>query len=416
LVRVNTVKILWVKGGKLLPTDTGGKLRTWNILRCLAATNQVTLLSYYGGKRDQVYEDEIARALPGTLAIYTAAPDVTFLERSLDYLRRLPSPAPYAVTKFTDRQVQEVLQSWIAEGRFDVAVCDFLCASLNFPRVLSTPTVLFQHNVESAVWRRKARSEAKWIDRTIAKIEFAKMARYEPAEVRRFHHVIAVSELDREEMKTMVDSARISVVPTGVDLQQFQPAENGKPSSQCVVFTGSMDWEANIDGVEYFCREVWPRVLAVMPEARFRIVGRDPHPRVHRLACKSVEVTGSVPSVVEYLSNATVFVVPLRMGGGTRLKIYEAMAMGKAVVSTTLGAEGLDVRDGSDILLADDAATFADHVITLLRDGDLRGRYEKAAAERAKQYDWTIVSQRLSEVLTRVVNSAGLVSQSALPV
>src|SRR5207237_3843972 len=126
---------------------------------------------------------------------------------------------------------------------------------------------------------------------------------------------------------------------------------------------GSMDLEANIDGVEYFCKDIWPRVLAQVPKARFHIVGRDPHPRVTKLASDSVEVTGTVPSIVDHLRAAAVFVVPLRIGGGTRIKIYEAMAMGKATVSTTVGAEGLDEQDGRDILLEDDPVGCAEAIV-----------------------------------------------------
>src|SRR5262249_10134243 len=158
------------------------------------------------------------------------------------------------------------------------------------------------------------------------KLEAAKMLRYERAAVRRFDHVIAVSESDRELMKSMTQGSRISVVPTGVDLKQYQTAAGDSATGQLCVFLGSMDWEANIDGVEYFCREVWPGVRASVPGARFRIVGRNPHPRVKRLVSESIEVTGTVPSVAEHLREAAVVVVPLRVGGGTRLKIYEAMA------------------------------------------------------------------------------------------
>src|SRR5262249_30026672 len=153
---------------------------------------------------------------------------------------------------------------------------------------------------------------------------------YEPEQVRRFHHVIAVSEADRVGMRGMTDPARISVVPTGVDLGEFRYDPGRMPDSATIVFTGSMDWEPNIDGVEYFCQHIWPVILQRVPHARFQIVGRSPHARVRRLASASVEVTGTVPSIVEHLARATVFVVPLRIGGGTRIKIYEAMAMGKA--------------------------------------------------------------------------------------
>lgn len=400
------MKILWVKPGKLLPLDTGGKLRTYNILRHLAASHELTYLSYYGGQRDETYERDILAQLPGTATVYTAAPDSNEFERYLDYVRRLAWRAPYAVSKFTDSRVQNLLGEWIPQRRFDVAVCDFLSSTLNFPADLTTPTALFQHNVETVLWKRKVDFEVKWQDRMVSRIEYAKMRRFEPEQTRRFHHVIAVSEADRDAMSTMVDPSHISVVPTGVDLSKYQYDPESKPSSPLVVFTGSMDWEANIDGVEFFCKEIWPLVLAQVPDARFRIVGRDPHPRVKRLASDSVEVTGTVPSVVDHLREAAVFVVPLRIGGGTRIKIYEGMAMGKATVSTTVGAEGLDVRHGRDILLEDSASGFAGAIVTFLQNEEVRRRFEAAAAATARKYDWSVITQRFVEVLQKTIVAA----------
>lgn len=409
------MKILWVKPGKLLPLDTGGKLRTYNILRKLAGGHELIYLSYYGGKHDPAYEQEILSHLPGTVCVYTGAPDTTAVERYLDYLRRLPWRAPYAVSKFTAAQVQNLLNEWIPQHRFDVAVCDFLSSTLNFPENLATPTALFQHNVETVLWQRKAEFEVKTLDRMVAMIEYNKMRRFEPEQVRRFHHVIAVSEADRQAMGGMVGAEHVSVVPTGVDLGKYKYDPAAQPSGPIAVFTGSMDWEPNIDGVEFFCREIWPLVLARVPNARFRIVGRDPHPRVKKLASDSVEVTGTVPSIVEHLRNAAVFVVPLRMGGGTRIKIYEAMAMGKATVSTTVGAEGLDVEHGRDILLEDKPDTFADAIITFLRDESVRRRYEAAAAATARKYDWSVIAQDFVEVLQKTIDAAsGVVSQATV--
>ena len=401
------MKILWVKPGKLLPLDTGGKLRTYNILRQLDSGHELTYLSYYGGARDEQYERDIVDHLPGTLSMHTAAPDTTPVERYLDYLRRLPSRAPYAVSKFTARQVRETVSDWIRQQKFDVAVCDFLSSALNFPDHLATPSALFQHNVETVLWKRKAEFEVKTVDRIVSKIEYAKMVRFEPAQVRRFHHVIAVSEADRQAMSGMVDPSHISVVPTGVDLSKYEYDPQVEPNCPLVVYTGSMDWEANIDGVEFFCREIWPVVLRKVPNARFRIVGRDPHPRVKKLASDSVEVTGTVPSIVPHLREAAVFVVPLRIGGGTRIKIYEGMATGKATVATSVGAEGLDVQHGRDILLEDDPKAFAEAIVTLLKDPGMRRRYEAAAAATARKYDWSVIGQTFVGVLRTTIETAG---------
>jgi sugar transferase (PEP-CTERM/EpsH1 system associated) len=399
------MKILWVKAGKILPVDTGGKIRSYNLLRQLASRHEAVLLSYYGGARDAQYEQDVSRHLPGAVTVHTGAPDSS-ARQALDYVLRLPSRAPYSVRKFTSPAVQKLVRDWDAARRFDVAVCDFLSASLNFPAETRTPTVLFQHNVESALWQRQARHAPDVLRGVVFKVEAAKMTRYERDAVRRFRHVIAVSENDRELMSKMTDASRITVVPTGVDIKKYSPGVEAEkvgksPDGPLVVFLGSMDWEPNIDGVEYFCREVWPRVSEAVPAARFRVVGRDPSPRVRRLASEKVEVTGTVPSVVEHLREADVVVVPLRVGGGTRLKIFEAMAAGKAVVSTTVGAEGLDVTHGEDILLADDAASFAESVKSLLRDATRRENLGRAAAALAARYDWSVIARRFEEVLAR---------------
>lgn len=400
------MKILWVKTGKILPLDTGGKLRTYNILRHLSANHELTYLSYYDGARDESYEREVPTHIPGTMIVYTPGQSLTGFRRHLDYLRHLTWRAPYAVSRFANTQVQQLLKQWIAQRRFDVAVCDFLHCTLNFPRELATPTALFQHNVESILWKRKATVEPAWVDRAVFKLESAKMLRFEPQQVRRFHHVIAVSEADREAMSKMVDPSHISVVPTGVDLSKYPYDPTLRPQSALVVFTGSMDWQPNIDGVEFFCNEIWPLVLRKVPQARFRVVGRDPHPRVKKLASESVEVTGSVPSILDHLREAAAIVVPLRIGGGTRIKIYEGMATGKATVSTTVGAEGLDVEHGRDILLEDSPPDFAEAVVTLLQNEELRRRLEIGAVMTARKYDWSAIAPRFIEVLQKTIAAA----------
>jgi glycosyltransferase involved in cell wall biosynthesis len=180
-----------------------------------------------------------------------------------------------------------------------------------------------------------------------------------------------------------------------------------------------MDWEPNVDGVEWFCGSVWPLVRRKLADVTFRIVGRSPGPRVQKLAGPSVEVTGQVPSVVEHLRDAAVVVVPLRVGGGTRLKIYEAMATGAAVVSTTIGAEGLDVQDGINILMRDEAGLFADAIVELLQNRERRGHVGQAARQHALQFDWTRVAESLEAALRsvrdpsqRIAAAPGVVTQS----
>ncbi len=400
------MKILWVKPGKLLPLDTGGKLRTYNILRHLAARHEVTYLSFYGGVRDRQYEEDILQHLRGTIPVWTGDSNLDGFGRYVEYIRHLPGMAPYAISRFRSSQVQRMVRDWLSQRQFDVAVCDFLVSAQNFPQSLATPTVLFQHNVESELCKRRVQFSENWTSRLVTNIECAKMRRYEAMQVGRFHRVLAVSERDRQTMSSMVDISRIGVIPTGVDLSKYHYDPSLRPSGSLVMFIGSMDWEPNIDGVEYFCREIWPKVLARVPEARFRIVGRNPHARVKRLASSYVEVTGTVPSVVDHLREAAVVVVPLRIGGGTRIKIYECMAMGKATVSTSVGAEGLDVRPGHDLLQADEPNPFAEYVVTFLRNENVRCQYEAAAAATVRRYDWSIIAEHFIEELQKTVRSA----------
>lgn len=379
--------------------DTGGKIRSYNILRHLARSHQVTLLSYYGGRKDSDYESEVKRELPGAETVHTAALDGSALAQYIEYARLMFRPAPFAVTKFTHPEVKRIVESWLSERRFDVAVCDFLSASLNFPSSLATPAVLFQHNVESALWKRLASTESSVMRRMAYTVEARKMGNYERHALKRFQNVIAVSENDKEQMLAMEPSCSITVVPTGVDTQKYTVAPPATADPPKIVFLGSMDWEPNIDAVTYFCREIFPRIRAKVPGALFQIVGRSPHATVRQLASEAVEVTGTVPSVTEYLRDATVFVVPLRIGGGTRLKIFEAMASGKAVVSTTIGAEGLAVESGRDLILADDAVSFAESTVRLILDAGLRRQYEEASAKLAAQYDWSNIVQQFAAAL-----------------
>jgi glycosyltransferase involved in cell wall biosynthesis len=391
--------VLWVKSNKLLPVHSGGDIRSYNIARQLARRHELTFLSYYDGEPDLGYEKQLEEHFPGAVCVCTSKAEPGPVARGVDYLTHLPSPFPYAVGRFGCAEVRTKIVGWFHERRFDVAVCDFLDAAINFPRELTTPCVLFQHNVESEIWRRHAQTESNPVKRQVYGLEYRKMLRYERNSVRKFRHVIAVSEHDRSLMESWVEGSRITVVPTGVDLEQYKPDFSHNPPSPVVVFVGAMDWEPNIDAMEYFCKEIWPAVLGTIPQATLRIVGRNPGERVRRLASDSVLVTGRVPSVAEYLREAMAVVVPLRIGGGTRLKIYEAMAAGRAVVSTSVGAEGLDVHHGRDIVLADNPRLFAEAVSTLLHDENLRRKYELAAAARASRYDWSVIGGNFAQVL-----------------
>lgn len=395
------MKILWVKANKLLPLHSGGDIRSYHMARHLAERHELCFLSYYAGSSDAAYDRQLQEQFPGACCIATGR-SLSSSARFLDYVSRLGDPAPYAVSRFQSPAVRKKIGMLLAQERCDVAVCDFLDAAVNFAPS-HVPVVLFQHNVESEIWRRHAETEANPVRRQVYRMEARKMHAYEESTVREFRHVIAVSEHDKQLMSAWTDASKITVIPTGVDLSQYKPEFSDGTMAPLVMFVGAMDWEPNVDAMEYFCKEIWPAVLAAAPSAKLRIVGRNPVRRVKQLMCDSVTVTGRVPSVIDQLREAAAVIVPLRIGGGTRLKIYEAMAAGKAIVSTSVGAEGLDVDHGQDIILADGAREFADAVLKLLNDGEIRRRYERAAAEKAARYNWPMVAARFEEVLGKVI-------------
>ena len=397
------MNILWIKANKLLPLHSGGDIRSFQILRHLSSSHEITFLSYYDGNEDNQYEAELRKRFPSVIAISTGESGA-LLSRSWDYFRKLSLPAPYAVSRFESSLVKGKINALLETRDFDVVVADFLDAAINLPNELRIPAVLFQHNVESEIWRRHAATEANPAKRFIYQFEFKRMLRYEQTTIQKFQHVIAVSEHDRNLMQPWLGNAGITTVPTGVDLKQYRPGLDDHDPGPVVMFIGAMDWEPNIDAVEFFRDEIWNSVIANVPDARFCIVGRNPDHRVQKLASNSIEITGRVESVPDHLQKAAVVIVPLRIGGGTRLKIYEAMAAGKAVVSTTVGAEGLNVTPGRDIVIADDAPNFAEAIVSLLKDRNLRRRYERAASETASKYDWSVIAAKFGEVLESVVS------------
>jgi sugar transferase (PEP-CTERM/EpsH1 system associated) len=398
------MRLLWMKSDVLLPLDTGGKLRTWHLMRHLAAHHDITYLGF--STPDQRPEDidgmrEVARTVhviprshpaKGSLGFYAGA------------ALHLVDPLPYAVGKYRSRAFRRRLDELLRREAFDLIVCDFLVPAVNLPRRLPCRSVLFTHNVEAEIWRRHAETKSG-LSRFLYGVQHRRMLRFEARTLARFDGVLAVSDADRDTFARLYPGAvtqPVHVVPTGVDTEFFHPAASS-PGARSLVFTGSMDWLPNEDAMLFFCAEVLPLIRREEPEVTLAIVGRAPTPAVARLAQQhGVVVTGRVDDVRPHMAKAAVYIVPLRIGGGTRLKIFEAMSMGKAVVSTTIGAEGLPVTDGRDLVLADSPPAFADAVVRLLRNVDQRRGLEAAARRLVvERYDWAAVAGELDRALTR---------------
>ncbi len=234
------------------------------------------------------------------------------------------------------------------------------------------------------------------------------MDRAERLYLKRADHVLAVSETDKNHFLNYLPESKLTIVPTGVDVEFFQP-RHSQEEPDSLVFTGSMDWLPNEDGIVHFIEQVLPRIREQIPEVSLSVVGRKPSQKLQALGDrnKGVRITGWVDDIRPYLAHSAMCIVPLRIGGGTRLKIFEAMAMGKAMISTTIGAEGLPVRHSESIVLADDPEDFARQAVNLLRSPERRQHIGAAAHKMVtEKYSWAKVADGFAEVLERVSGSS----------
>jgi sugar transferase (PEP-CTERM/EpsH1 system associated) len=385
------MRILWVKTELLHPVDKGGKIRTLATLRELRKRHHVTYVTLDDG---HAAPDAAALALAeychDVVRVPFAPPPRGTPAFYLALARNLLSPLPYAIARYRSGALRSAILRLVREREVDLVVCDFLAPSLNVPADLGVPMVLFQHNVEAAIWERHAAVARNPVVRAYFGLQWRRMRAWEGRECRRFDRVIAVSEADAASFTQAYGVAGAAAVPTGVDVDYFRPSGRVAQDRREILFVGSMDWMPNEDGIRWFTDEVLPLVRARVPDAHLTVVGRKPSERLRALAATGhVTVTGTVPDVRPWLERASVVVVPLRVGGGTRLKIYEGMAMERATVSTTVGAEGLPLRPGEDILIADSAGAFADAVAGLLLDPSRADALGRAAAGRVRrEFSW----------------------------
>jgi sugar transferase (PEP-CTERM/EpsH1 system associated) len=398
-----SMRILWLNTNLLLPLDKGGKLRTWHLLRHLAAQHEITSISFADPDGPEANRRGMSEVCSRLITIPRREHPKESARFYAAIARHLFDPLPYAVAQYRSAAYRHAVAAELATGVYDRLVCDFLVPAVNLPLQLPCPSVLFTHNVEAEIWRRHADTAASFPRRALYRQQWRRMRRFERRTLARFDRVLAVSDVDRDTFAGLYPGtldAPAAVIPTGVDTSYFTPAP-AAPSGHRLVFTGSMDWLPNVDGVLHFCRDILPLVRRQLPDVTFTIVGRAPTHAVRKLADDpGVTVTGRVDDVRPFLADAAAYVVPLRIGGGTRLKIFEAMAAGRAVVSTSIGAEGLPADRGRHLLLADDPASFAESVVALLTRPGLRQSVEhEARALVAARYDWRQAAAHLERAI-----------------
>lgn len=392
------MKLLWVYSDFLHPTTRGGQIRTLETLKRLHARHEV----HYAALWNPRNTEGPARAAEYASRVYKVR-HVTPDKRSPVFLPQLLqglfASMPVAVFRYHSKGMREMVEGLRRKEAFDAVVCDFLSSAPHFTDL--SDVVLFQHNVEAIIWQRHAENAPTPFHRQYFQLQAKRMLAYERKITNAVKNVIAVSDADARNMRELYGVKRVAAVPTGVDVSYFTPPVASEPTTD-LVFVGSMDWMPNADGILWFAREVLPLIRAKQPGVTLAVVGRNPGKEVTSLAEQDagIRVTGTVDDVRPWLWGAKAAIVPLRIGGGTRLKIYEAMAARTAVVSTTIGAEGLEVSPEEDIVIADAPAAFADACVRLISDGGERQRIAAAAWEHvAARHSWEAAATAFERLL-----------------
>jgi sugar transferase (PEP-CTERM/EpsH1 system associated) len=395
------------------PLDTGAKLRNYHLARVLAERAQVRLLAFTDHEQsfaglENPYEQVTA---------VQRSPGYTFLKILRGALGRTPLP----VLNYTTNTMKETLERILGENHFDIVQVESIHLMTYLPIITTArqrPLMICDwHNIESELMSRYGEREPNILKRAYAGKTARLMSQFERRAMHDFDAHIAVSQRDAQQLRNLNSDARVFVIENGVDTAYYEEAAvsgaNAASKPNRIVFVGSMDYHANIDGAVSFARDVWPGLRDRHPELIFTIVGRDPAPEVRALATHpGIEVTGTVDDVRPSYREALTAVVPLKIGGGSRLKILEAMAARVPVVSTTLGAEGLDVHDGKDILIADTNEQLAEKIVSVIESEELRQRLSAAGrALVSERYDWSTLGASLFEVYQQLLET-GLLEQN----
>jgi len=383
------MKVLFALPFSPVPADFGGALRAFNLLKQVALHHKVTALCY-GTPEDK---RRLHEALP-LQEVHTLPFGWKHRHRRLGQLFSCFSRHSFFQQSVTGPRYERALHALLADGRFDIVHTEF---SHLGPFKLHTHAlkVLDAHNVEWDNFRRMYAASAWGLRKLHYWAEYKKLRADELRTCRAHDGIVATSTRDLALFAKHLPGLRGAVVPNGVDLEYFRPSQQVQPQPFHFVFTGHMAYVPNHDGVLWFLDNIWPRILQKHPQARASIVGKNPPPFLLARQSQSLRVTGTVEDVRPYMEEASVYVVPLRMGGGTRLKIAEAMAMKKPLVTTRIGCEGIALTHEKTALIEDSPEGFANACLRLAGDEALQQRLAEEAFHMASTFSWQAMGQTL---------------------
>jgi polysaccharide biosynthesis protein PslH len=403
------MKLLFVTPFLPSPPRFGGQRRLDGLMRSLARKHDVSVISFTAS---DVYTEASLSDTRAYCRDVVTFPDLEFADlrrKRLLQLRSVVSTRSYEHLLFGRRREFETrLQRMIDAGGYDIVQFEF--AQMAAFRTRSRPGtrfVLDEHNIEFDIVRRTAEADVGFGRKLYSAVNWRKLKREEQRSWRRFDGVTVTSQRDAEVLRHLNPNARLAVIPNGVDLDQFQPGQS-EPEAESLLFFGAVNYHPNFDGITHFIDNIFPKILQERPNTKLWIVGPAPDSIIARKS-RNIEVTGFVDEVEPYIDKANVVIVPLRIGGGTRLKIVEAMAKAKGIVSTSVGAEGIDVEHEKHALLADTDSDFAAQTLRLLGDTTLAKSLGRAARQLAEdRYAWTSLAGKLEvfyeELRTRPAN------------
>jgi glycosyltransferase involved in cell wall biosynthesis len=379
------MRLLFLPFAFPLPVNTGYKMRTWPVLEALAAAGHgITMLTFGDPEEVRAQGPKLQRVCEEVEVISSSQGRLSLTANYLGRIGGLFSNQSFAVHRFVSPEMRARIERQLARNCYDAVVCDTVYTAVNLPET-RVPVVLNGHNVEHVLLQRYIPLERNPVKRVYAWSEMHKLRNWERRTGRLASMAMVCSDNDRILLESLCPELRVSVVPNIVDTATYFPCPESDDAT--VLFQGAMDWFPNRDAVSFFADRMLPILRKGLPGVRFLVAGRNPPPEFRRrfTGAQDVEFTGELLDMRAAIAAANVCVVPLRIGSGTRLKILEAAASAKSIVSTRVGAEGLDFINGKEIMLADEPLEFAEAVLELLKDTNRRKTMGLAARARVEQ-------------------------------